>query len=144
MGRDCQRQIIGLNASAVVDDAYQGNATLFECHVDARRSGIEGILEQFFYDARWPFNHLSGGNPVDNRHRQRVNPFHACDSRSGRHCSLSGVLSGPLKFLDFSVERALANAEHFSSLLAIAASEFERFTDEYLLHILKRSPHEGR
>src|SRR5665647_2713426 len=62
---DRQRQIDARHALAVVADADQPSAAAVGEHVDAARAGVEGILNQFFDDARRPLDHLPGGDAVD-------------------------------------------------------------------------------
>ena len=46
-----QRQVVGVDAAAVVDDADQFGAALLEVDVDAGGPGIDGVLEQLLDDA---------------------------------------------------------------------------------------------
>src|SRR5690606_5546386 len=50
------------HAAAVVADAEQRLAAAGGRDLDARRAGVDSILDQFLRRARRPFDHLAGGN----------------------------------------------------------------------------------
>ena len=62
---DGQRQLVGRDAAAVIDDADQLDAPLLDSHVDPRRAGVDGVLQQLLDDAGRPLDHLAGGDLVD-------------------------------------------------------------------------------
>ena len=46
-----QRQVVGVDAAAVIDDADQLDAALLDLDIDATGAGIDGVFEQFLDDA---------------------------------------------------------------------------------------------
>ena len=71
-----QRQVLRFDAAAVVNHPHQGDAALFDGDVNLLGPGVECILQQLFDDTRRPLDHLAGCNPIDDRGRQCLNPFH--------------------------------------------------------------------
>ena len=69
MRRHRQRQLIGGDPAAVIDDAHQFAAPLRHRHVDSRCTGIDGVFQQFLYDAGRPLDNLAGGDLVDHARR---------------------------------------------------------------------------
>ena len=65
VARDRQRQFVGGDAAAVVADADQAHAALFQVDVDAARTGIERVLHQFLDHGRRALDDLAGGDLVD-------------------------------------------------------------------------------
>jgi len=55
----------GGGAGAVVADADEFDAALFEFHDDAVRAGVDGVLDEFLDDAGGAFHHLAGGDTID-------------------------------------------------------------------------------
>ena len=51
MAGEGERQIVGDDAAAVIDDANEFGAALLDLDVDARAAGIDGVFEQFLDDA---------------------------------------------------------------------------------------------
>ena len=78
MRRDRERQIVGLDAAAVVAHADQPRAAGFDVDLDAPRAGVETVLDEFLDDGRRPLDDLAGGDLVDELGRQRT------DARHGR------------------------------------------------------------
>ena len=76
--RERQRQLVRRDAAAVVDHADQRPPAVFDFDDDLRRPGVDRILDQFLHDRRRPLDHLAGGDAVDERRRQLLNPaaFH--------------------------------------------------------------------
>ena len=64
-----QRQVVGDDAAAVIDDADQLGAALLDLDVDAAAAGIDGVFEQFLDDAGRPFDDFAGGDLVDDERR---------------------------------------------------------------------------
>ena len=62
---DRERQIGARHAGAVVGDADEAAAAAVGHDLDARRAGIERVLDQFLHDARRPLDHLARGDAVD-------------------------------------------------------------------------------
>ena len=74
VGRDRKRQLGRRDPAAVVDDPHECHTSLLEGHVDPRWPGIEGVFKQFLDDARRPLDHLAGGDPVDHRLGELLDP----------------------------------------------------------------------
>ncbi len=64
-----QRQVVGVDATAVVDDLDEAAAALPDLHVDTCAAGIDGVLQEFLDDAGGPLDHLPGGDLVDEHGR---------------------------------------------------------------------------
>jgi hypothetical protein len=60
-----QRQLVLGDAAAVVGHPDAPHAALFELHVDGRRAGVHGVFEHFLEHRGGPFDHLAGGDLVD-------------------------------------------------------------------------------
>ncbi|MNT43633.1 hypothetical protein D3C72_1801170 [compost metagenome] len=71
MSRDRQRQLFCGNAAAVVADADQAHTAFFQFDVDAAGAGIDRVLNQFLDHRCGSFDHLTGGNLIDQDFRQR-------------------------------------------------------------------------
>ena len=65
MPLDRKREIGASHAFAVIGDADQPAAAAIGEHVDAARAGVERVLDQLLDHARRPFDHLAGGDAVD-------------------------------------------------------------------------------
>ncbi len=65
VARHGQRQLVGSHADAIVADADQADAALFQVDVDAPRTGIERVLDQLLDHGRRPLDHLAGSDLVD-------------------------------------------------------------------------------
>jgi hypothetical protein len=77
MRRHRQRQILGLDAAAVVHDPHQRDPALLERHVDAAGPGVERVLQQLLDHARRPLHDLAGRDAVDHRWREFLDASHA-------------------------------------------------------------------
>ena len=53
-----QRQVLGQDAAAVIDDADQVGPALLDVDIDARAAGIDAVFEQLLDDAGGPFDDL--------------------------------------------------------------------------------------
>ena len=62
---DRERKIAMGHAAAVVGDADPSPAAAIGENVDAAGAGIDGVLDQFLDHARGTFDHLAGGDAVD-------------------------------------------------------------------------------
>ena len=62
---DRQRKLVRAHAVAVVGDRDQRSAAVRQRHVDTRRAGVDGVLDQFLDHRRRTFDHLAGGDAVD-------------------------------------------------------------------------------
>jgi hypothetical protein len=70
MALDRQQQVVRRHAAAIVGDRDQRFAAVANADFDAARAGVEGVFHQFLDDRSRPFNHLAGGDPVDDGLRQ--------------------------------------------------------------------------
>ena len=77
-----QRQIVGVDAAAVIDDANQFGAALLDLDIDAPAAGIDGVFEQFLDDAGGSFDDLAGGDLADDERRQLLDTRHLCSLES--------------------------------------------------------------
>ena len=85
MPRERQREILALDAGAVVGNADELDAAAGQIDVDRARAGVEAVLQQLLQRSRGPVDHLAGGNLVDQMIRkradcrhQRTSPFAQC------------------------------------------------------------------
>ena len=62
---DRQRQVGRGHAAAIVGDADPPPAAAVSENVDPAGAGVDGVLHQFLDHARGPFDHLAGGDAVD-------------------------------------------------------------------------------
>ena len=67
---DGQRQLVAAHALAVIGDGDQRLAAFPQRDVDARRAGIDRILDEFLDRRRRPLDDLAGGDTVNNDTRQ--------------------------------------------------------------------------
>ena len=65
MTRHRQRQLFRRNAAAIVADADQPHAALFQIDIHAGGAGIEGVFDQFLDDRCRALDHLAGSDLVD-------------------------------------------------------------------------------
>ena len=72
MARDRERQVLALDAGAVVGDADALDAAAGEVDVDLRRARVERVLEQLLQRRRRPLDDLAGGDLVDQQVGQRA------------------------------------------------------------------------
>ena len=68
-----QRQLVGLDAAAVIDHPDQVDATVVSFDLDATSAGIEGVLDELYDDGRWTASHLAGGDAAGNFGREDTN-----------------------------------------------------------------------
>ncbi|MNZ74185.1 hypothetical protein D3C78_926280 [compost metagenome] len=81
-----QRQVVRLDAGAVVAHAQQLDAALLDLDVDARGACIEAVLEQLLGHRGRPLDHLAGSDLVGQPRRQQLDPrrlTHGCTARLG-------------------------------------------------------------
>ena len=76
MRRHRQGEILGVDPRPIVDHAHEPHAPLLERDGNPRRPGIERVLKELLDDARRAFDHLAGGDPIHDRHRQGVDAAH--------------------------------------------------------------------
>ncbi len=65
-----QRQVVELDAPAVIDDLDEAAAAVLDVHFDVSGAGIESVFEQFLDDAGGAFDDLAGGDLVLQVQRQ--------------------------------------------------------------------------
>jgi hypothetical protein len=89
MTLDRQRQFLGRDAAAVVADADQAHAAVFQIDVDPPGAGIDGVLDQFLHHRRRAFDDFAGSDLVDegvgqlaDRHVVAVAACAACMGRT--------------------------------------------------------------
>ena len=68
-----KRQLLGSHPTAVVADSNHFGSATGDRNLDAIRSGIDAVFQQFFDDGRRTFDHLAGGDLVDQIRRQLAN-----------------------------------------------------------------------
>ena len=59
-----QRQVVFLDAIAVIPHPDQFDAALFHFHIQAPGTGIQAVFQQFFYDRGGTFHHFTSGDLV--------------------------------------------------------------------------------
>ena len=64
-----QSQVLGRDASAIVDDADELDAPLFDLDIDTSAARVERIFEQFLDHAGRPFDDLARRDLVDDQRR---------------------------------------------------------------------------
>ncbi len=96
---DRQGDFVGAHADAVVRDRDEAQAAVAQLDVDARGARVDGVLDQFLDAGRRPFDHLAGGDAVDQAlgqqpdgHAVRV-PFADCAAISPRYWRASTLPS---------------------------------------------------
>ena len=72
-----QRQVLEVDAAAVVDDLDEFAAALLDVHLDVPGAGVEGVLQELLDDAGGPFDDLAGGDLVLQVQAQGTNPTHS-------------------------------------------------------------------
>ena len=65
MALDGEREVAGVHAVAVVDDADQLSPARLDRYLDPPRAGIERVLDQLLDGRGRPLDHLAGGDAVD-------------------------------------------------------------------------------
>ena len=63
--RQRQRDLLRVDADAVVAHADQAAAAALQLHLDARGAGVERVLHQLLDHGRRPLDHLAGGDLID-------------------------------------------------------------------------------
>jgi hypothetical protein len=67
MPLDRQRQIIRRHAGTIVGHADVSAAAIAENDIDARGTGVYGVFDKLFDNARWPLDYLARRNAIDGR-----------------------------------------------------------------------------
>ena len=73
VARQSQRQIIALDATAVVAYPQQFHPALLHIHTDGFRASVQRILQQLFEHRRGALNHFTGGNLVSKTGIKQLN-----------------------------------------------------------------------
>ena len=80
VARDRERQIVRRDPDAVVGDLDLGEPAAAHAHRDARRAGVERVLDELFDDRQRPLDHLAGRDLPDRLGVQEPNhPRSGCD-----------------------------------------------------------------
>ena len=69
MTGECQRQVFGQEAVAIVDDSQLLGTTAANLNADARGTCIERVLDQFLGNGNRSFDDLAGSDLVDHGNR---------------------------------------------------------------------------
>src|SRR5690606_27608131 len=75
-----ERQLVRLDARAVVAHADQPGAAVLDLDVDTPCAGVERVLDELLHDGRGPLDHLAGGDLIDELRREDTNA-HAAHCR---------------------------------------------------------------
>ncbi len=65
MRQDAPGEVLGGHARAVVYDADELRPALLDGDLDPLGPGVQAVLGEFLDDAGGPFNHLAGGDFID-------------------------------------------------------------------------------
>ncbi len=76
MRGDRERQVVRIDARAVVPHADQARAARFDVHLDPLRACVERVFDELLDDRRGPLDDLAGGDLVDELGRQRADAGH--------------------------------------------------------------------
>ena len=93
MALDRQRQLLGRHAAAVVGHGDQRAAAPRSARCDARRAGIERVLDQLLDHRGRPLDHLAGSDPVDHA-RWQTSGWQARLSRMAARMTPAACLPG--------------------------------------------------
>ena len=69
-------RVVGVHPAAVVRDREPPDPAPLDLHVDARRPGVEGVLDELLDDRRRPLDDLARGDLVDQDVRENRDPRH--------------------------------------------------------------------
>jgi hypothetical protein len=85
MPRERQRQLACGDAATVIAHPHQSDSAALDVDFDARGTRIQAVLDELLDDRCRPFDHLTGGNLVDelagqysDGHGESVQPGRAC------------------------------------------------------------------
>src|SRR5262249_4755724 len=76
VGGEGQRQVVGLDAAAVIDDAEEVEAALADLDVESTGAGVDAVLEQFLEHAGGPLDDLARGDLSDDVIGQDLDATH--------------------------------------------------------------------
>ena len=65
MPLDRQGDVLGAHPGAVIGDPDQAAPAGLDRDIDARRAGIESVLDEFLDGGGRPLDHLAGGDAID-------------------------------------------------------------------------------
>jgi hypothetical protein len=100
-----QRQVVGVDAAAVIDDADQVGTALLDIDIDARAAGVNGVLQQFLDDAGRPFDDLARGDLVDDNGWQWLDTSHdGCSEHTSNTHSITACLWWPQPSRDAQID----------------------------------------
>ena len=74
---DREQHLVGRHAAAVVDHGDEGAAAFLQGHGDALRAGVDRVLDQLLDGAGRAFDHLAGGDLVDEIRGKSAERAHA-------------------------------------------------------------------
>ena len=77
---DRQGQLVGRHADPVVGHRDQRPPARGHLDPDARRAGIDRVLDQLLDRRRRPLDHLAGSDPIDHARWQRTDGRHGCSA----------------------------------------------------------------
>ena len=76
VGGKGESEIVGMDAAAVVTDADEFAAAVFDVDVDVGRTGIDGVFDDFFDHGGGAFNDFAGGDLVNEAVGQLLDAGH--------------------------------------------------------------------
>ena len=74
MPRQRHRQLAGGDAAAIVAHPHQSDAAALDVDLDARRAGVECVLDELLDHRGGPLDHLAGGDLVDELAGKNADP----------------------------------------------------------------------
>ena len=87
-------ELLRRDSAPVVGDADETEAAVFDFDGDARRAGVDGVVEQFADDGNRPFDHLAGGDAGRDFRWEDVDAGRAWGARCWRGAHFAGVGAG--------------------------------------------------
>ena len=76
VGGEGENEIVGMDAAAVVADADEFAATVFDVDVNVGRAGVDGVFDDFFDHGGGAFNDFAGGDLVNETVGQLLDAGH--------------------------------------------------------------------
>ena len=77
-----EQRVLPAHADPIVGHSDASLAAALDVDIDARRPGVQGVLDQLFYDGGGPFHHFAGGDLVRNQIRQDLDRARHIQDRS--------------------------------------------------------------
>ncbi len=126
-----QLQLIDRDPMSIIDDPDGVDTTVFQGDLDVSRSGVHRIFQQLLDDAGRTFDHLAGGNLVDDAGREL--PYGSCLDLRHVRLRLVGLL--PFQKCMSEPRGAVASPPHATTVhvarirpgVAIAAVQHSRW-----------------